>query len=289
MNIIIATACLAVFAQLCAFGQVSDTTTTASERDSIYIAEIEDLREPDKVLHAEPLFIDLIRDLGARKGEAEWNAAFELTDMLAFDRYSALVEYEWAPINRLGLEVELPVTMYSGPRIAGSSQLKPPSRIEALKMAAQWTFLVSQETASSLALGYIHEFEFVDLERISMRAILKGNLFNPFLVAAKRWGDNIHSLIYTGPRIEVPFGGPTEVQYHINTSLHYMITGTRNFIGLETNKAIANGSFAMTLRPQMRLGVAHNLLVGIGVGIPVSRERERFGMFMRLIWEPHGT
>jgi hypothetical protein len=30
------------------------------------------MREPDKVLHAELLYIDLIRDLGARKGEKEW-------------------------------------------------------------------------------------------------------------------------------------------------------------------------------------------------------------------------
>lgn len=36
--------------------------------DSIYIAETESVKGKDKVLHAEPLFIDLIRDLGARKG-----------------------------------------------------------------------------------------------------------------------------------------------------------------------------------------------------------------------------
>ena len=41
------------------------------EADSILIWKIEDSIEPDKVLHAEPLYIDLIRDLGARKGEKE--------------------------------------------------------------------------------------------------------------------------------------------------------------------------------------------------------------------------
>jgi len=34
--------------------------------DSLYIAETQDLPGPDKVLHAEPLFLDLIRDLGAQ-------------------------------------------------------------------------------------------------------------------------------------------------------------------------------------------------------------------------------
>jgi len=72
--------------------------------DSLYIEEIENDKTPDKVLHAEPLYIDLIRDLGARKGEKEWNIGLGLTDINTFDEYTALVEYEWAPINRLGLK-----------------------------------------------------------------------------------------------------------------------------------------------------------------------------------------
>ena len=45
-----------------------ETDKTRNIRDSLYIQEVEEKQEPDKVLHAEPLFIDLIRDLGARKG-----------------------------------------------------------------------------------------------------------------------------------------------------------------------------------------------------------------------------
>ena len=77
------------------------------EQDSLIIQHYEDNLEPDKVLHAEPLYIDLIRDLGARKGEKEWNVGLGLTDKLNFDSYEALIEYEWAPINRLGFEIEL--------------------------------------------------------------------------------------------------------------------------------------------------------------------------------------
>ena len=36
---------------------------------------------PPKVDHAEPLYIDLMRDLGARKGEAEINVGFGLLVM----------------------------------------------------------------------------------------------------------------------------------------------------------------------------------------------------------------
>ncbi len=66
----------------------------------------------------------------------------------------------------------------------------------------------------------------------------------------------------------------------------YMIPGTRNFIGIECNQVIDQGDFDMTIRPQMRVGVAHNLVVGIVAGIPVERENERFSSFIRLIWEP---
>lgn len=106
-------------------------------------------------------------------------------------------------------------------------------------------------------------------------------------MVAKRWGNNFHSLIYTGPMIEQNFStNEFHTTYDINTSFHYMIAGTRNFIGVEFNKTFDNGDFDMTMRPQMRLAVADNLLIGIVAGIPVSRENERLSSFIRLIWEP---
>jgi hypothetical protein len=258
---------------------------TKSEKDSIYIQQVEDHKEPDKVLHAEPLYIDLIRDLGARKGEKEWNVGLGLTDNLRFDSYEALVEYEWAPIDRLGLEVELPFTFYS--LVNGTDKDSVPSnQLNSIKIAAQWSFLVSEPTATSMALGYINEFELSDFNSFG-RPFIKGNVYNPFLVVAKRWGNNFHSLIYTGPMIEQNFStNKFHTTYDINTSFHYMISGTRNFIGVEFNKIIDNSNFDMIIRPQMRLGIADNLLIGIIAGISVSRENERLSSFVRLIWEP---
>jgi hypothetical protein len=112
---------------------------------------------PLKLLHAEPLFIDLIRDLGARKGEKEWNAGLGMTDRLVYDSYEFLVEYEWAMIDILGLGFEVPVTIYT-PTGNGSNgnmntnETKPSNRVESLKMAAQYTFLVSEKILTSLAV-----------------------------------------------------------------------------------------------------------------------------------------
>ena len=226
----------------------------ADVKDSLYIREDKEMREPDKVLHAELLYIDLIRDLGARKGEKEWNVAIGLTDNNYYDRYTALMEYEWAPVNRLGFEVELPFSIYYAANDNGTA---PKTKLNSLKHTTQYTFLVSDKQKTSMALGYIHEFELAEFGNYGKKRIYEGNVFNPFFVAAKRWGNNTHTPLYTGPVVQKHFGGKN---YHtdrqINSNFHYMITGTRNFIGVELNKLVQKNDFDMDIRRQMRVGIA---------------------------------
>ena len=250
--------------------------------DSLYIEQIESKKGPAKVLHAEPLYIDLIRDLGARKGEKEWNVGVGLTDNLQYDEYQALIEYEFAPINRLGVEIELPFQLYDPVR----GQNAPQSQLEGLKLATQYTFLVSEKHQTSLALGYIHEFKTTTFAGIGEERLFQGNQFNPFFVGAKRWGQNFHTLLYTGPIHVRKADQYNKTQWQANSNFHYMIPGTRNFTGLEVNKAWSGTDFDMTLRPQMRVGIADNVLIGIVTGIPVRRENQRFSSFLRLIYEP---
>lgn len=252
--------------------------------DSLYIQEVENKHELVKVLHAEPLYIDLIRDLGARKGEREWNVGLGLTDNNNYDEYLALVEYEWAPLNRLGLEVELPFTFY--PSTTNNANV-PSSKLNGLKLAAQYSFFVSEKLKTSMAIGYIHEFELTPFTNYSNSTLFTGNLYNPFFVAAKRWGNNFHTLLYTGPSIQHHFhDNSTHTSWQINSNFHYMIPGTRNFIGMEFNKEVTSHDFEMTIRPQMRVEITDHLLVGIVTGIPISRENERLSSFLRLIYEP---
>jgi hypothetical protein len=265
---------------LMALGQISN-----AQKDSLYIEQVEDDKSPVKVLHAEPLYIDLIRDLGARKGEREWNIGLGLTDNLKFDSYEALIEYEWAPMDRLGLEVELPFTFYA-PVNGTSNEVVPSNQLNSIKVAAQWSFFVNERLATSMALGYINEFELSDFQSFG-KPFIRGNVYNPFLVVAKRWGTNFHSLIYTGPMIAQEFHDQSvHTTFDINTSFHYMIPGTRNFIGVEFNKTLDNGVMGMTMRPQMRVGIADNLMIGIIAGVPLNRDNERLSSFARLIWEP---
>ncbi|MDR7208906.1 HAEPLYID family protein [Flavobacterium piscis] len=254
-----------------------------STLDSLYIQEVENIKRPVKILHAEPLYIDLIRDLGARKGEKEWNVGFGLTDKNNYDEYLTLIEYEWAPIDRLGLEVELPFTIYP----SNKNSDVPGSKLNGLKLAAQYSFFVSEKLKTSMAIGYIHEFELTAFNQYGNSKLFTGNIYNPFFVIAKRWGNNFHTLLYTGPAIKHHFeDNSTSASWQINTNFHYMIPGTKNFIGVEFNKDLHKEDFDMIIRPQMRVGIAENLLVGIVTGIPISRENERFSTFLRLIYEP---
>lgn len=256
-------------------------------KDSIYIAETEKVKGRDKVLHAEPLFIDLIRDLGARKGEREWNIGFGMTDRKSFDSYTTLIEYEFAPVNRLGFEVELPFSFYYQNESGVSRNTIPQSKLNSLKLATQYSFYVSEKYSTSLAIGYIHEFELTSFAQYGKSRLHKGNIYNPFFVAAKRWGNNFHTMLYTGPYIEHGFNEKSvHTLWQINSNIHYMIPGTRNFIGIELNKEARKADFDMVIRPQMRVGVSDNLLVGIVTGIPVKRENQRFSTFLRLIYEP---
>ncbi|MBD0401503.1 HAEPLYID family protein [Flammeovirga sp. EKP202] len=272
-----------LFASVAVFAQ--EELRSKREIDSLFIENYQDNNLPAKVLHAEPLYIDLIRDLGARKGEKEWNVGMELVDNLDYDKYEALVEYEWAPINRLGFEVELPFTFYA-PQKGVSSDSIPADRLESIKLATQWSFFVNEKMAMSMALGYINEILLSDFQQFG-NPLVRGNLYNPFFVIAKRWGRNFHSLIYTGPKIEQVFNSSEiNTSFEFNPSVHYMIPGTTNFIGVEFNQSFEHHDFDMTIRPQMRVALSDNLLIGIVAGIPVARENERLSAFCRLIWEP---
>ncbi|MGJ1242892.1 HAEPLYID family protein [Sphingobacterium siyangense] len=165
---------------------------------------------PDKVHHAEPLYNDLVRDLGARKGEKEFNVGADIKRMRSADDFGYLMEYEFAPIDRLGLEVETDFT-YAKSRIAN---VPSTNQLERLRLSSQYSFYVSKKKATTLAVGYTQIFNFLN----------GGTAFNPFFIAAKNWYNNWHTLICTGPEFAYRYSSSRmNMIWQVNTSFHYSI------------------------------------------------------------------
>lgn len=259
--------------------------TSASTRDSVFLERVERVTSSPKVYHAEPIGIDLMRDLGARKGEAEWNVGLSQKDKGTYSELLTFVEYEWAPVNRLGLEVEMPMVLHAP---LGSGGERPPrDQIEGLKLAGMYTFQVDTARHWSSAFGYLHEVLLNETSAVLLRRPVDGQVFNPFLVTARRWTDNWHTLLYAGPRYVRRSGGGWERPvFEANWNVHYMVPGTRNFVGLEVNQSVEARRNNFVLRPQMRVGINDHFLIGIAGGVPVNRDQERAGTFIRLIYEP---
>lgn len=227
---------------------------------------------PDKVHHAEPLYNDLVRDLGARKGEKEFNLGADIKKMGKADDYGYLMEYEFAPIDRLGLEVETDF-MYSKSKM---ENVKSSNELERLRLSSQYSFYVSKKQAITLAVGYTQIFNFVE----------GGTAFNPFFVAAKSWKTNWHTLIYTGPEIGYQYKSKkTAMNWQINTSFHYTLPQTDHFIGLEVNQEVNSGGLETTLRPQVKLGLNNKLAIGMAMVFPIGGKETEISSFFRLIYQ----
>ncbi|MGE0568670.1 MAG: HAEPLYID family protein, partial [Bacteroidia bacterium] len=110
--------------------------------------------------------------------------------------------------------------------------------------------------------------------------------YNPFFVAAKRWGNSFHTLVYVSPLLEHDFSKNSLVlNWQINTSFHYVIPQTKHFIGVEFNKEINNEKLEMTIRPQIKMKLTTKLAIGIITGIPINKHNESCSSFLRIIYE----
>jgi hypothetical protein len=235
---------------------------------------------PAKVSHAEPVFFDLIRDLGARKGERELNIGMGMVSTDAYTIQSYLVEYEFAPVNRLGVEIELPFSFHKVRENEDPAHTKTDTGLEGIKAAFQYSFFVSEKHQATLAVGYIYEMHGESFNMLQYT----GSTHNPFLIIAKRWG-RLHTLLYTGPSFE------SAQQHHlqallVNTNIDYVLPGTKNFIGIELNKEITTEHLAMMVRPQIKMALSNQVALGLAIGIPAGNTEEKLDFLLRWIYEP---
>ena len=238
-------------------------------------AQTTDIVVPPKVSHAEPIYFDLIRDLGARKGEKELNVGMGVAGRSGRTDYSYLVEYEFAPVNRLGLEIEVPIA-FQAP-VTSDPQQKPHRGVEGIKAAAQYSFFVSAKFKTTMAVGYIFEKGLFTSDLVSAH--------NPFFIVAKRWGKQFHSLIYAGPLYELGQHHRVTQCVLINGSVHFLLTGTRNFIGVEINSECARDRNALSVRPQIKMGLSSTSSLGLAVGMSNSHSDQSVDFLIRWIYE----
>lgn len=237
---------------------------------------------PAKVKHAEPLYLDLMRDLGARKGEAEFNVGYGIGRYNNRKEHTSFIEYEWAAANRLGVEVEVPVSFTKNHLNQHSN------RVEGVKLGTQYTFLVDEKRQTSLAIGYLHEMEFGrSAPDVSHTPLFGGFISSPFFIAAKRF-NQISTLVYTGPEFEYSFKKKNmQTNFAFNASVHYMIPHSSNYLGIENDLRVANGNLEYIMRPQMKVALAHNFAVGLVCGVPIKSKEFQMDFMTRLIWEPN--
>lgn len=246
-------------------------------------------KKPLKLHHAEPLYIDLIRDLGARKGEKEVNVGFGINDEKDYLSYTGFAEYEFAVADRFGLEVEIPFEICQNNSSSSNTTFEiPKNRLEGLKVAAQYTFLVSEEYQASMAVGYIQEFELSSFSEIAHKGrLFEGTLYNPIFIAAKRVTPNIHTLLYAGPIIEQKFEADKwNTSAEVNASMHYVFANG-NFAGLETNMEFSDEKPSIVFRPQLKFQFSPKVSLGLVAGIPAT-DHAHHGLsgMTRLIWVP---
>jgi hypothetical protein len=238
--------------------------------------------KPAKVSHAEPIYFDLIRDLGARKGEKELNVGMGMASFKDYTQQTYFIEYEFAPVNRLGLEIELPFVFHPAAPTADATRAHRHNGLEGIKAAFQYSFFVSEKWQTTMAFGYIFENLSGNFKAFST----EGSIHNPFFVVARRWGRQIHTMVYTGPAFEYDRDKNLSANVIVNTSIHYVLPGTKNFVGIETNEKIGPGSFEMMVRPQIKLKLSLKAALGLAVGVPVGGGGEKMDFLFRFIYEP---
>lgn len=242
-----------------------------------------------KVSHVEPLYMDLVRDLGARKGEKEWNAGLSLEDKTQHHTLGGLVEYEFAPADRLGVEVEIPFSVHFRTDHRNPAEL-PAAGINGIKTAVQYTFFVSPALNLSMAAGCANDLEF-RLEKTEGRWRLNPeNGLQPFGVVAKSWAQGrFHTLLYIAPALGVGLRtGHVQKELLVNANLHYRFPQSRNVVGIEVNQTYGFPQVGVVLRPQVKVNLSKGIALGVVTGIPVSGKDEGPSLFCRLIYEPQG-
>jgi len=260
--------------------------------------------EPTK--HYMPLYLDIPAEMNVRKGYQEANIGIGYADFRDFKGQRALLEYDFAPINKLGIEIELPFifvqekhpTSVTTETESHSTEVEShsseegggPKSANALRVGFNYALLNVAKAKTSIGIGYFNELEFTPFEDFG-KPLFEANIYNPFIAIAKIWGERFHTMIYTGTATKQHFEHNSfETSFRFNTIVSYRFgKGEKeNFIGIESNQTWAVGQTGlMTLRPQAQIELTERWKIGIVAGIPIATNNHLNGSgFLRIIYTP---
>ncbi len=266
------------------------TDTWLGDLQQRWVLWPEDAREPETIERVsgeekgpripEPMVFDLVRPLGATRGEAEFNTlglvplsrktrrVDEVPDPLGLVRRSPDTQgFEWAPeiefvlTEGIALEVELPMEN---------------ARVEAYKAAGQVTF------GTAWRNRYIHGAQTILQYDLDPRIWTTTWLY----LAGYRLDDTWSLFGMFGPRFELDrAAGGTNAELLSNATLFADVTD-RLVAGIETNFGqVVGGHAALLVMPQVHYEVSKYWMVQAGVGVRLTRDFTLPAVGFRIIRE----
>jgi hypothetical protein len=219
---------------------------------------------PEPSVHVpEPMVFDLVRGLGAHRGEFEVN----VLSQFPINRRNARTidwapEVEYAIIDGLGLELELPFK---------------DDHLEAIKLAAQMTF------SSLFRRPFLHGVQVIGEYLRTEEAVEVAALYVP----AFRFHEHLSGLAMIGVRTE--FGGEAErpETFLLNGTL-FLEESRESAAAVELNFAATRDTHTLLVMPQIMHEITENWTIQAGAGVELGEAEKNWIAAARLIWGTEG-
>ena len=266
-------------------------------------------QEQTELKHYMPLYLDIPAEMNVKKGFKEANIGFGYADFKGFKGQRVLVEYDFAPIDKLGFEIELPFIFVQEKNNISTDEVLDVEEIDesvesghageegggaesgnAIRIGFHYALYSSAKAKTSIGVGYFNELEFTPFKNFG-DPLFEANIYNPFIAIAKIFGERFHTMIYTGTATKQHFeNNTTETSIRFNTILSYRFgkANKDSFFAIESNQNWANSQNGqMILRPQAQIQLNEQWKIGLVAAIPIATANDLNGSgFMRLIYSP---